>query len=276
MLTDLYDCERFRTPGTSTVIRGSLDTYTTFLSASTPSWLAGAVNPDVVEGGFTSRCIFVHAERRKAKYAVPQQHAREANLYDELLADLDTFRSLSEKRDKLPLNQHALDEFTRWYNARPDSRDPYESSFESREDAHVLRIAGFLAINDGTWLIGSIHIRKAVRLVAMAKHWGSAIFSGRGLHSRTMDGIQKLRSVLLEAGLNPVTRSQVTHRLSRVCSGTEIGAILDVLHNLDMIQVFEVPVIVGSKRTKLVYRATQLLTDRGLMEQALDELDQAG
>jgi hypothetical protein len=67
LLTDLYDCPEIRTGGGS-LTRGKTrlsNVFINFLSASTPSWLLRAVNPDVIEGGFTSRVIFVVAENPK-------------------------------------------------------------------------------------------------------------------------------------------------------------------------------------------------------------------
>lgn len=73
LLTDLYDAPEFRTGG-GTVSRGPVvlrNVYLSFISASTPSWLGRAINPDIIEGGFTSRTVFVCSEKRKRKVSWP-------------------------------------------------------------------------------------------------------------------------------------------------------------------------------------------------------------
>ena len=73
LLTDLYDCPDVRAGGGVIGRREHTlrKVFISFLSASTPSWLMRAINPDVIEGGFTSRVIFVTAERRKRRIAWP-------------------------------------------------------------------------------------------------------------------------------------------------------------------------------------------------------------
>ena len=74
LLTDLYDCPDQRVGGGS-LNTGSFnlkDVYFSFMGGSTPSWLAKAVRPEIIEGGFTSRCYFINGRNRKRSIAWPE------------------------------------------------------------------------------------------------------------------------------------------------------------------------------------------------------------
>ena len=73
MLTDLYDCPDERTGGGS-IHSGTINlsnVYCSFLAGSTPSWLERSVRPEIIAGGFTSRCYFVTGRVRKKLVAWP-------------------------------------------------------------------------------------------------------------------------------------------------------------------------------------------------------------
>src|SRR5690606_2971874 len=136
--------------GGGTIGRGKTeirDVFLSFLAASTPTWLARAINPDVVEGGFTSRCMFIVSEQRKKRIAWPSAKNEDTSWFVE---ELQKIRQKAATVQRLDLTPGALKAFTTWYNNKTESRDPFSASFESREDAHVLRLAGYLAVDDGS------------------------------------------------------------------------------------------------------------------------------
>src|SRR5580765_753286 len=166
LLTDLYDCPA-RRHGGGTIARGSSiqhNVWLSFLSASTPVWLLKTVNPNVVEGGFTSRCIFVISNKPKQSIPWPEETTDEARVL--LLSDLRQSRSRAHQHGPIVPTDKALSAFRVWYSKRTHALDPYRQSFEAREDAHVLRIAALLCVNDLSWLVTNRHIANAIELVA--------------------------------------------------------------------------------------------------------------
>ena len=142
LLTDLYDCpsirEGRRVSGDGAVIR---DAYLTLLGASTSSWLVRAINPDVIEGGFTSRCLFIVEEKRKRLIAWPANApGRDSSRTraSQLLHDSVLLCTKYAERG-ITLNDAALDRFVSWYERRTvNNTDPFTASFEAREDHHIL------------------------------------------------------------------------------------------------------------------------------------------
>ena len=173
LLTDLYDCPSHRHGGT--IIRGESiqrNVWLSFLSASTPVWLLKTVNPNVVEGGFTSRCLFILSNQPKKKIPWPSGED-ESDERAWLLNDLRRIHVHASSGEPIVLTDGAMAAFRKWYNARGHSLDAYRQSFESREDAHVLRVAALLSVNDDTWRIDHGHIMRAIMLVKQVKGEGS-------------------------------------------------------------------------------------------------------
>jgi hypothetical protein len=63
LLTDVYDCHT--------------SVYPTFLAASTPTWLAKSLTPEVITGGFGSRLLTVTATRPKRIIPWPEERENE-------------------------------------------------------------------------------------------------------------------------------------------------------------------------------------------------------
>ncbi len=273
LLTDLYDSPSIRSsPGT--LLRGPThlsNVYISFLSASTPSWLIRAVNPDVVEGGFTSRCLFVVSDKRKRKVAWPSDD--DTNVAEELKTRMLGIRALAEKRPKIALTASALRKFSRWYNERTQNRDPFRSSFEAREDTHVLRLAGLLSINDEAWQINDYHIGAAIKIISEIKAAGADLFISIVTPTGLARAIEKLRTILYEAGNDGISQNRLREKMRTVLSAERLRIALDIMHELDMVQRFS-GVKTGDKagRTATIWRATSHLMVTGVINRVLEEM----
>jgi hypothetical protein len=198
LLTDMYDCPAERRGGSMS--RGEriiVDPYVTFMTASTPTWLMGAVNPTVIEGGFTSRCLFILDEKPKQKVAWPTESV-DMNDAKALLADTV---SKAQRVKTINLMPSAMQKFSLWYKRRDTTTNiAFLASFNAREDAHVLRAAACLAVNDGTFAIDRNHLSLAIKLIAHAKAGGMLIFSGGGQGIKVAQGMDKISRLLIDAG----------------------------------------------------------------------------
>jgi len=274
LLTDLYDCPDERVGGGS-LSTGSFnlrDVYCSFLAGSTPSWLATAVRPEIVAGGFTSRCYFIHGRERKRLVAWPDATSeREEQLRKELIDELQRLSSDSISNSRIGISTGAKDTFTKWYEQRRVHRDTYRESFESREDAHVLRLAGLMAINDRHWHVSDDHIRRAINLVVEYKRYGTELFTGTRAEKRDVKLLAKMRAELIAAGSSGVARGDLYRRLNLSGgSGMEMRAIISVLHELDLIKVYDVQGATG--RPKQVLVATEYLKNDLLLEEVANKL----
>ena len=272
LLTDLYDCPAQRSYGRlSTGPRIINNIYVTFAAASTPSWLIRAINPDVIEGGFTSRCLFIIEEKRKRLVAWPDD-AKSVGV-EPLATDLQYVREQAARWSSadITLTDNAKARFVRWYENRKEDRtnDPFISSFEAREDHHILRLAALLSVNDDSWLIDTHHIGHAIKLIMHHKEAGAALFAANREGARLTVGLDKLRTVLLEAGDLGITQSDLLFRTRTALRTRELEYALTVMHEMEMVQRFDLPT---GGRKKTIWRATNKILARSLNQLLTERL----
>ena len=268
LLTDLYDCPAQRFGG-GTITRGSViqhNVWINLLSASTPIWLLKTVNPNVVEGGFTSRCYFIVANEPKRQ--IPWPEDSDPLLFKDLCEDARIIAAEATKHPTIGITDGGRKHFTDWYAARPRSIDPFKQSFESREDAHVLRIAALLCVNDGSWSIDAPHVECAITLLAGVKHTSGTIFETAEAKSKFAQGLDILRTYLITQGMDPLPRSRLYIKCRHQMSFLEFQSLIDVLDEMGAIQRFELKQARG--RPTEYIRGTDLLMKRGIGDAVLE------
>lgn len=246
LLTDLYDSPTERRT-TGTIARGATAAqrvYGTFLSASTPSWLMRAINPDVIEGGFTSRCYFIVQEDRKQVVAWPTGTDRdfEGELAERLCTVYNSFMpprlaQFTEDR-RFQVQPDGLEAFKSWYNDRKLSHDPFLSSFEAREDSHILKVAALLAINAERGYITGKEIETARWLIKDVKETSSELLSYGASHE-VITVIEKVREQLLRAGTEGIKHRDLLVKCANITKSKRLAVILNVMHRLEMVKRFE-------------------------------------
>jgi hypothetical protein len=275
LLTDLYDAPRQRIGG-GTLSRGSYttrDVFVSFLSASTPSWLRRAVNPDVIEGGFTSRCLFIHSEEPKRRIAWPdsQDDTTTQTMINRLVTLLGSLRTTATSTSTIAISSGGLDRFSKWYKKRSVLLDPFTSSFQSREDHHILRLAALLSINDGTWQIQANHVTVAIKIITDVRDQAAKLFAGTGATSGVVIAIERMREQLIAAGDEGVPRSRIYLAVrSRIDSAT-FDAILDIMQELHMIQRFSLLTQQRGRPAEII-RGTAGLVDKRAISNVLSKI----
>ena len=268
LLTDLYDCPAAYEGG-GTLARGKIvlrRVWLHFLSASTPVWLMKTVNPNVVEGGFTSRCYFIISNEPKQRIPWPTEN--DADMLQDLCDDVKIIASEAIARGPIGISPLAIAVFSNWYNERPHSLDSFKQTFESREDAHVLRIAALLSINDGLWDIKREHIETAIELVTAIKTDSGKVFETTEQRTKFAMALDIIRAQLVSTGMDPMQRSQLYYKVRRHVSREEFITLLEVMHEVGAIQRFEFK---GERGRPADYiRGTMTLLSKGLGEAVLE------
>lgn len=269
LLTDLFDCPDSKAYDNSRA-KGSIEiknVYINMLTASTPTWLITSMNPTVIEGGFSSRVFFIREEERKKSIAWPIKYTKEA--FDECVEQFITTLVGARESLAIDMNVSGLAAFTRWYNKRRISSDPFVSSFESREQDYVLKVAGLLCINDGILEIQKDHINTAIKLVAEIKERSTVLLGNEqvSLAARLSDGIDILRRRLIEAGQDAINHTELYLKVRAKLDNTEYKLLIKLMHEGGFIQVFKLDT--GKK----MYRATQNMNSIGMTEKLLTLLN---
>lgn len=276
LLTDLYDSPELRAGG-GTLLRGPMllrNVFVSFLAASTPSWLLRNINPDVIEGGFTSRCLFIYTERRKQKVAWPKEVDPVTVELEKrkLVAQLQRIALDARKRQRVEMSDGGLSALKSWYKSKPEHRDPFRASFETREDDHVLRMAGCLAINDHTWEITEEHVRASIRLINEVKEDGARIFAGGLVSDERLRGIDRVRRELVNAAPGVVSQSDLLKSVKNFIKSRELRIILEVMHELGMVTRFSLPGKPGNRPTT-AWRATNIIADDDAIANIIDGME---
>lgn len=271
LLTDLYDCPDIHRGGVigrerkgTATGRTLREVFVSLLSASTPSWLIRAINPDVIEGGFTSRCLFVVEERAKRSIAWPDgtRSVSDAELVGKLVHIRARCSEIHASFGGIPTSDSARRRFVEWYESRTVQRDPYRSSFGAREDHHVLRTAAVLCINDDRWAISEHDINHAIKLIEHVREQGASLFTGGMSSGRVMLGVDRVRTVLIAGGTEGVSQTQLTLSMRRYLNAEQVRVVLAIMHELSLVQKFELAPTRGAPRT--IWRATNRLAATGV------------
>ena len=264
VLTDLYDAPQIRTIERMSGSRTLKNVYVSFLAGSTPSWLIRAINPDVIEGGFTSRCLFIIAERRKQLVPWPQEDKNDEFIVTKLAKQLQAIRKKAEKYATQGINllPGAMKVFVDWYNERiVEAPDSFTASFNAREDHHILRMAGLLSISDGSLMISEHHMIQSIKLVQHFKTSAAAMFDTGNKSAEVLAaGIDKLRNELIAAGEMGITQTALMFKVRSKLPATQMKYALEIMQELRMVDQFRVADTGGKPRT--VWRGTRLLTTR--------------
>jgi len=274
LLTDLYDCPDVREGG-GTLQRGSVtqkNVWINFLSASTPIWLLKTVNPNVVEGGFTSRCYFIVSNTPKKR--IPWPEDTDKDLFQDLCDDAKIIAAEAQLRGSITVHPTAVGVFSAWYNERMHALDPFKQSFEAREDAHVLRIAALLCINDGSWTIKRSHINIAIRLTNAIKQDSGAIFDDTESRTKFAQALDIVRGSLMSRGMDPIARGRLYMKCRNYVNSTEFQTLLDVMHEVGAIQRFHLQKDHGGRPGEYI-RGTQMILSKGLGESVLERFTTA-
>jgi hypothetical protein len=275
LLTDLYDCPRIRQGG-GTIARGESEqhnVWVSFLSGSTTIWLLQAVNPKMIEGGFTSRCLFVVSNEPKQLIPWPDDNNTDYERHM-LMEQLRAVKKQAGLCPEIHMTPNGMALFADWYRKRDHSVDPFKQAFEAREDAHVLRIAALLSINDGAWEIQCKHLRLAFKLVAELKLTSGAVFEHGVMRSKYAAAFDIIRTQLLGSH-DPITRSSLVRKCRYYLQLEEINVLFATMHDMGLLRRFVYqPEMRNRTATKTEYfHGTDKLIDRGVAERVLAHFD---
>lgn len=144
-----------RTKGSGTDL--VVNPWINLIACTTPAWIAGNFPEYMIGGGFTSRCVFVYAEK-KAKYVaypgmhVPKNLAQQAQMLIEDLIDI------SNMAGEYQLTADAYKWGEAWYTKHYSEKnldldDDRFGGYLARKQTHIHKLAMILAAAEGPRLI---------------------------------------------------------------------------------------------------------------------------
>jgi hypothetical protein len=170
-LTDLFDCSRsgfrYYTKGSgSNVIKAP---YITLLAGTTPTSISSSFPTSAIGGGLTSRMLFVWADEKQCKVAIPEEDETVIRLQMELLADLQYKAKNSGPYDFAPNTKEWWIEWYNNFNEKDPDRICLDTAFKhwySRKPMMILKISMLIsAARNETRFIYSDVIEEAIELL---------------------------------------------------------------------------------------------------------------
>ena len=192
-LTDLYDCPKKWEK--KTISRGNeeiIGPYVSLFAATTPTSLKACIPPDAVGQGFTSRILFIWADKRKQRVPFPQFDLGTKMLEVNLVKDL---QHISTLKGTFQFTTKGFETYRNHYLSRPDPEEEFEDErlrgYASRKDMHLLKLAMALSVADRDDLtIDAKEIDAAIEAFRWLDEGLPAVFAGQGASAQSMDMVR--------------------------------------------------------------------------------------
>jgi hypothetical protein len=235
-LTDYYGC-----PAVDTVLTATQGTdkpekiFVNILGCTVPNWLS-TMPSDMVEGGFSSRTLYIVQSEPREANPRPIITPQLAQLYHNLIIDLQTISLIS---GEYTLTEGAEITYDTWYRiayTRIDEHDPRLKAYFARKGEHVLKVAMCVGASESNSLIiDEHHINVALRLLKQIEDVMPIAFRGVSFSDSTkhMDRI----TYQIKEGGGKIEKSRLL-RLNRFyMDHLELDSVLKTLEESALIRV---------------------------------------
>lgn len=194
--------------------------WVNIIGCTTPAWISGNFPEYMIGGGFTSRCVFIYADKKRQEVpyvdeAVPHDFE---NFGQKLIEDL---RSISELFGEFTINQEAREWGRAWYtshwkNPPPNLSGDQFSGYLARKQTHLHKLAMVLSASaSDSLVIEKNHLEMAYQLATAIEQDMPKVFSRIGQTEITRGSFEILALVESSPG---ISRSDLYRKLFRTLS----------------------------------------------------------
>ena len=197
------------------------------LACTTPAWIKKNFDESMIGGGFSSRCIFVYADKKRQYVAYPARRMPK-NINEQkadLIHDLEIIASMvGEYR----MTDEAMDWGEEWYKTLKDANKTLNADqfggYFSRKQAHVHKLAMVLAAAQSSELILDLPTLQLAKdfVDALEKEMGQ-VFATIG-QTQVGRGISELSRIVTVK--RKITKSNLYRELSNTMGAREFEAAL--------------------------------------------------
>ncbi len=152
------------------------------MACTTPIWLADSIPRTMIGGGFTSRCVFVFADKKRKLIAYPKDHTPHGilALRDSLIHDLEVI-SLLKGEMRLSPEARAVGEA--WYQSHYEhppagiANDMQFQGYIGRKQGHLHKLAMVLSASESDSLvIEARHLERALGMLSTVENTLPRVF----------------------------------------------------------------------------------------------------
>jgi hypothetical protein len=195
--------------------------FINMIGCTTPSWIEDNFSESMIGGGFTSRCIFLHADKKRNLSAYPSRKrpAGYEELQTRLIHDLTHIAEKLVGEYKLTEDAYAWGEqwYADHYAKLPTHMDSDRmGGYLARKQTHIHKLAMVLAASEGDELVIPLEIlQKAEKLVSSLEADMPKVFERIGSSQQSL-GATRLVSAVRAVGV--VTDTELYKHLFRTMS----------------------------------------------------------
>lgn len=187
LLIKLWDGEDVK-KGTKHIGRDHVrNSWINIIGCTTPSWVSDNITENMIQGGLTSRCLFIYGEEKSKIVAYPGQIDRtESDSLRELL--VHDLKEIAKLTGEFKLTDEAIEWGKSWYknhieNMDVVAREKY-GGYAARKQSHVHKVAMILSASERDDLvITADDMQLALTMVEDIEPDMMKVFSGVGKKS---------------------------------------------------------------------------------------------
>ena len=204
---------------------GAVNPWINIMAGTTPAWLADNLPRKMIEGGFSSRCIWVQGDKKKAYIPYPTRHptmeGRE-ELRNDLVHDL---MQIARMAGEFRLTEEAYEFGEQWYHQHCIKMEAFAYSMKgmggyyARKQAHVHKLAMVLAAAKcNTMVIERDELEAAVKILDANEQGYGQVFQSIVTTVTTEQTIDLIRIV---ASKKQVRKSELYQLVFRNMNGVK-------------------------------------------------------
>lgn len=177
-LTDIYSRNfyEYRTKNKGSVyLHGP---YLNLIAGTTPDCVTTYLKDDIISGGFSRRCIFVHESVRYGSTPLPKITSTMRGAWERVLARSAAIRKL---RGPFTWTNEATQFFVNWYPTRFGRPDPNLVGYYETKDIQLIKVAMLVAVSESNDLvIDRPHFIAGLELLSLVEANLGRVFQGIG------------------------------------------------------------------------------------------------
>lgn len=194
--------------------------WVNIIGCTTPSWISGNFPEYMVGGGFTSRCVFIYADKKRQEvpYVDEAVPADFEGFGQKLIQDLE---QISQLFGEFTIDKEARAWGREWYsshwkNPPPNLTGDQFSGYLARKQTHLHKLAMVLSASDSDSLvIGRRHLEMAYQMTSAIEQDMPKVFSRIGQTEITRGSFEIVSLVESYPG---ISQSDLYKRLFRTLS----------------------------------------------------------